>query len=274
VKAALALAACLAAAPLAAEDEAGSRVRAELLSEVRAVRPGEPFRVAVRLSMDPGWHTYWKYPGDSGLPTRVEWTLPEGLEAGPLQWPAPERIEVPPLVNYGYHGEAWLLATLRPAPSLAGKRADLRAKVKWMECAEVCVPGEAELALVLPVAAEARPDVGMQKEFQAAAARLPARSAGWTFEAARKGDKLLLEAAPPAGDRAEKLRFFPGDAAAARLGEPAVSRRKEAWRLEFAAARAPQTLRGLIVAEGRGGKTVLEIDTPVKDRKETKEDTP
>lgn len=124
------LTASLAALSARAEE---AHVRADLLSEAEAVQPGRPFWVAVRLRMDPDWHTYWKYPGDSGLPTRVEWTATEGVEAGPLQWPVPERIEMPPLVNYGYHGEVWLLSRFEPRGDLAASTVAVKAKVKWME---------------------------------------------------------------------------------------------------------------------------------------------
>ncbi len=69
--------------------------------------------VALRLSMEKGWHTYWRNPGDSGLPTTLEWKLPAGVEAGPIEWPAPHVLPAGPLVNYGYDGEVLLLVELR-----------------------------------------------------------------------------------------------------------------------------------------------------------------
>ncbi|HET6522033.1 MAG TPA: protein-disulfide reductase DsbD domain-containing protein, partial [Geminicoccaceae bacterium] len=75
------------AAPAAANPVATERVEARLVSEVEAVRPGAPFWVALRLRMAEGWHTYWRNPGDSGLPTTIEWTLPEGFEASEIVWP-------------------------------------------------------------------------------------------------------------------------------------------------------------------------------------------
>ena len=64
-------------------------VRAELLADVAAVKPGEPFWVGLRQTIRPKWHTYWKNPGESGLPTEIKWTLPEGVKADPIVWPAP-----------------------------------------------------------------------------------------------------------------------------------------------------------------------------------------
>src|SRR6476620_427507 len=78
---------------LAAGPSASSRnVTATLLSDAATVQPGHAFRVGIRLQMAPGWHTYWKYPGDSGLPTKIAWTLPAGYTAAALQWPAPQRL--------------------------------------------------------------------------------------------------------------------------------------------------------------------------------------
>ena len=74
--------------------------------------PGEPITVALRLVLEKGWHTYWRNPGDSGLPTTLAWTLPAGVEAGPIEWPAPRVLPVGPLVNYGYEGDALHLVQL------------------------------------------------------------------------------------------------------------------------------------------------------------------
>src|SRR5215475_2130090 len=77
-------------------------VEAELVAARTAIVPGEPLTVALRLSMQKGWHTYWRNPGDSGLPTTLDWKLPAGVVAGPIQWPAPQVLAQGPLVNYGY----------------------------------------------------------------------------------------------------------------------------------------------------------------------------
>ena len=80
-------------------------VSAELLSENFEIEPGRQFTVGLLLKMDPGWHVYWKNPGDSGLPTTIDWGLPEGFKVENLKWPAPEKIYVGPLVNFGYKKE-------------------------------------------------------------------------------------------------------------------------------------------------------------------------
>ncbi len=139
-----------------------SPAKASILSEKTAVQPGKPVRVAVRLEMESGWHTYWKNPGDSGLSTQVDWSFaPEtkkpAIIAGPL-WPSPLRFDQGGLIGYGYEGEAWLLYTITPPGDLKiGSTYTLKAEVQWLACKEACVPGNATLSLVLPVAKTSAP---------------------------------------------------------------------------------------------------------------------
>ncbi len=74
-------------------------VEAQLLPERTHAQPGKPMTVGLRLQMIPHWHTYWKNPGDSGLPTRIKWTLPAGWTAGDIQWPHPKNLPVGALNN-------------------------------------------------------------------------------------------------------------------------------------------------------------------------------
>ena len=99
------------------------QVEAELVAERAALVPGEPVTVALRLKAIPGWHTYWRNPGDSGEPTRIEWRLPRGFSAGEIEWPVPERIPVGPLMNFGYHGEVLLLTRVGAAGGPASRQA-------------------------------------------------------------------------------------------------------------------------------------------------------
>ncbi|HYC05971.1 MAG TPA: protein-disulfide reductase DsbD domain-containing protein [Azospirillaceae bacterium] len=166
------------AGPALANPVRTENVEAELSAEPAAVAPGQPFWVALTHRIRPGWHTYWINPGDSGLPTTIEWTLPQGWTAGPIVWPAPERHPVGPLMNFGYHGEVHLLVQVTPAANApAGGTAPLRAKADWLVCEEICIPESAELALDVPVAASpAVPTAAMAKRFADARAALPTPS--------------------------------------------------------------------------------------------------
>ena len=129
-------------------------VKADLLADTAAVVPGKPFTVGVLLTVKPGWHVYWKHPGDAGLATEVTWTVPDGFKAGPLQWPTPIRFAQPGnIVGYGYEGSALLMAKVTPPRVLReGSRAAIGAEVSWLGCKDVCVPGGAKVQLTLPVA--------------------------------------------------------------------------------------------------------------------------
>ena len=130
----------------------------ELISEYDAIMPGQSFDLAVRFDLEEGWHIYWENPGDSGLATVVDWALPENIVAGEIQWPAPKRIFLGDLVNYGYEEEAVFIVTMQAPKDLkVGSELAITADLFWLICKENCLPGEASLDLVIPVAGKAEP---------------------------------------------------------------------------------------------------------------------
>ena len=133
-----------AGAPVELED--APHTRAMLIASVDRAVPGEPFDVAIVLRSEPGWHTYWKNPGDAGMATAVEWRLPKGWRAGELAWPAPQRFQEKEVTTFGYEGELWLIARVDPAKKIEASTT-LGARVDWLECREVCLPGSAELTI-------------------------------------------------------------------------------------------------------------------------------
>src|ERR1700687_4245079 len=126
-------------------------VEAQLVAEKSGAQPGKPALVGLRLRMEPHWHTYWKNPGDSGLPTKIQWILPEGWKAGEIQWPYPQPLPVGPLMNYGYEDEVVLLSELTPPANAAAGSAPVKAKAEWLVCKDICIPEKGELDLVIPV---------------------------------------------------------------------------------------------------------------------------
>ena len=130
----------------------------ELISEYDAIVPGQSFDLAVRFDLEEGWHIYWENPGDSGLATVVDWALPENIVAGEIQWPAPKRIFLGDLVNYGYEEGAVFIVTMQAPKDLKlGSELAITADLFWLICKETCLPEEATLDLVLPVAGIAEP---------------------------------------------------------------------------------------------------------------------
>ncbi len=132
-------------------------VKVELLNEEESIQPGRPFWVIVRFEIADHWHTYWKNPGATGAPTSIQWTLPKGFQAGPLQWPMPQRFNVDGLVSYGYEREALFLTQIIPPASLSDlSKAEIEANIRWVVCSDShCVPGDADLKIALPVVASA-----------------------------------------------------------------------------------------------------------------------
>lgn len=149
-------------------------IQIALHSEVQSVKLGEPFWVGLRLTADEDWHTYWKNPGDSGAAPKVKWTLPQGTQTGEIQWPAPHRIPISHLVNFGYDGEVLLPIQISPPQSLTTDTFAMTADLSWLVCKEICIPGSAQLTLDLPVSANSpEKDSRWAKKFAKARRQLP-----------------------------------------------------------------------------------------------------
>lgn len=132
------------------------QVEVRPLSETTTVTPGQTIYLGLEQKIIAHWHTYWKNPGDSGTSTSIEWTLPAGVSAGDIIWPAPSSFAIGPLTNYGYADQVVLLTRLTvPASQAIGSRISVEAKANWLVCEESCIPQEATLRLELAVAATA-----------------------------------------------------------------------------------------------------------------------
>jgi len=248
-------------------------VEAELVAEQRSIVPAQPFWVALRLKMDPGWHTYWLNPGDSGLPTRISWELPEGFTAGPLQWPYPRLFDSLGVGTYGYTGEVALLALLTPPADLrAGATAILRARADWLACEQVCIPGNAELTLRLPVgSAEPPPDLRWAELFRAQRDRIPQADPGLSFSALLRPQEVTLTAKGfPAGGLASSYFFSEVESLVSSAAPQAA--RWDGQTLTLRLARVPGSsgpparLKGVLVVPDGAGERALRVDVPLSKR--------
>ena len=197
--------------------EGRSLVKASLLADTSAIVPGREFQVGLLLEMAPGWHTYWEYSGDAGLPTHIDWELPEGFTAGPIQWPAPEAILEPgDIQTYAYSGRVLLTTSITPPSGVSGN-VTLKAKASWLVCKDICVPGDASLALPLPAAATSSPaNVELFEEFLAL---LPSREPPpFDLKWQRSGDVLQLQLA--GANLPTPLALFPLPAPDQPVGHP------------------------------------------------------
>ena len=132
------------------------QVRAELLAHAPdGADPGKTVWLGLQLTHQPDWHTYWRNPGDSGLPITVQWTLPEGISAGEIAWPLPKKIPIGNLANYGFDGTVLLPVPLTISqdfkPGLTNNEIEVKLKANWLVCRKECIPEEGEFALKVPV---------------------------------------------------------------------------------------------------------------------------
>jgi thiol:disulfide interchange protein/DsbC/DsbD-like thiol-disulfide interchange protein len=264
-----------------AHATADQPVEIELRSGARVVAPGDTIAVAIRLLPNPGWHTYWRHAGDVGSAPVVTWRLPEGVTAAPLRWPAPERIEAPPLASYGYRGEVHLLGAVHvPRSARVGSTIDLAAEVTWVVCDAECVAGDVTVGLTLPVGEATVTDAAVARALAAAEERVPARVEGWTFRAAADSRNVLLHAYPPGaaaiapGRTAPRVQFFIDSAGVIdHAAKPGVRTLPTGLELRIGrsafAAGTPSRITGVLAidtaasAGGDAPRMVLEVDAPV-----------
>jgi thiol:disulfide interchange protein len=173
--------------------------------------------------IEPGWHTYWRNPGDSGQPTTLAWTLPTGWSAGDIVWAPPKKLPLPPLMDYGYEGEVLLpVAITVPKDAAVGQSVTLKARADYLVCQQVCVPEGADLTLTLPVTAVATPDPAWSGPIQVALSMSPkpaglkaAVTAGTPLKLSIVGDALK-------GVNAADAYFFPFDSSDIDHAQPQV----------------------------------------------------
>jgi len=148
-------------------------VELKLISSHSKVAPGEIFKIGVFFKIDPGWHVYWKYPGEAGLPTVPNFILPAGYTIGEIHWPLPDRfVQGPNLSGFGYSDELLLTADATVPLNVSPGEFQLSAKVRWLSCSDVCVPGRKEISLPINVGERL---TGPDKElFESWSSRLPA----------------------------------------------------------------------------------------------------
>ena len=259
--AALFLALTLGAGAASAEPVDTGHLTAELVAQSGGVAPGQTVWLAVRQKIQKGWHTYWRNPGDAGEPMRLGWTLPAGWRAGDVVWPAPHRLPVGPLMDYGYEGEVLLpVPVTAPADAKPGETVPLKVAASFLVCAETCVPEDAVLTLDLPVTAApatADPKWGAAVGRALADAPKPGLVRA-TFER-RAGELALAVTGPPlSGVTGRDAYFYPFASTVIEHAKPqAVERGPQGLTLtlapgyDFTKGTAPTGLAGVLVADGR-----------------------
>jgi len=251
-------------------------VRAELILSHEAAQPGDTVWAAIRLTHSAGWHTYWRNPGDSGIPTSIYWGLPDGVSSGEIQWPVPEKFTDPSvgLITYVYHDTAVLLVPLTIANGAPAGSTDIRALVKWLEC-EVrgqCVPGSNMVSAPLVIGSETKLSA-VTNLFAETRRRLPSKqlpgaaSARWDAPASGPVRPLVIEWKTDA----KSPDFFPFTNALAVISNktdvlsasPSAALLRKT--VKVTGDRSPAEVAGLLVRDEGGTLAGYEVTLPVSE---------
>lgn len=236
-------------------------VEAELISSSASPQPGEEFWVGVVLRPDEQWHTYWRNPGDTGLATTVEWTVPAGVTVSELHWPFPSAHDDGGLVSYVYEDEVVLLAKVTMSAEWQGEEFELLAKVNWLACREACVLGKAELSLSFPT--------DSSQSLASAAERLPdsvplSATAEWLND-----NQIKLKLQNPALKSVEGAYFFSIPELAVEPSAPQIfTQLDDSLELTLSKSQTnparPEALDGVLVVEQNGQKRAFRITAELK----------
>jgi len=203
-------------------------VKATLLADTYAIVPGKPCNAGLLLRMAPGWHTYWKFSGDAGLPTEIKWNLPPGWKVGEIQWPIPLKTNDPgDIQTYGYQDEVMLIQEITPPAKIDSSLVKLSAQADWLVCERICIPGSANLELELSTATSSEPK---NTDLFARYRRLvpqdfpAAQTASSTWS--RTGNDLHLKVTGEQIANYQTLDFFPLPQGNTVVGHPSVESRQ------------------------------------------------
>jgi thiol:disulfide interchange protein DsbD len=191
----------------------GPHVHVQLVVPASAINRGASADAGLYFKIDPGWHVYWKNAGDAGEPPHMKWTLPEGVTAGPLQFPAPKRLPLGPLMDFGYEDEVLFPFKVNVADAAKPGWAILHAKVDWLVCQASCIPGKAELEVARGIAARSAKSVFVSQDrdlFKRLSGRLPKplpADVKAVFQATKDGFELSVTT----GRKESEAAFFPAD---------------------------------------------------------------
>jgi DsbC/DsbD-like thiol-disulfide interchange protein/cytochrome c biogenesis protein CcdA len=243
--------------PVYALKEAHTEV--ELLSEVQSAKAGQPFLLGLRMRMDPGWHVYWENPGDSGLPPSIKWTLPNGWKSGIIEWPVPERIDLPPLRSYGYQTEVIFPVEITPAAASNNQPVKIKADVSWLTCQVDCIPGKGQLTLEINVGDRMTIDSVNAPVFKQAQSRLPYAKNPWVGTVGQTDHSWILHftgAPPPAS-----AYFFPRrEDVILHAAEQKLTKTSDGFTLEIPKSNLlthpPNELEGILEADNQGFQSV------------------
>jgi thiol:disulfide interchange protein len=261
--------------PLSAAANPGQtdHLQVALVSPATSITPGQTLTVGVHFEIEAGWHLYWKNPGDSGEAPRFKWTLPAGFTAGPTVWPAPRAMPMGPLLNYGYEKELLLPVTIQipaglPPEWKEGSELPIEVAARWLVCHETCIPGQADLKLLLPIRMSPAPaneihaalfNLAEQEQPKRITARVTQDSDHFIVD--MNLDEAVLTGKP-------LVQFFPYESLLiSHAAKQAIEFRKDGISLQLkvddARDEPAQKLSGLIVIDGPAPRRTFDFDETI-----------
>ena len=243
-------------------------VDVELIATHTSVQPGQTAQLGLRLRHEPHWHTYWLNPGDSGIATSLAWTLPPGFSVGTIVWPRPSRFNVDGLYNFGFEGEMVLPVSIRVPDGAVPGIHRVSAVAKWLACREVCVPGKAEVALDLTVAASPPEiDARWNELFDSALTHQP-KFVGWDAVVTDEAGDIVIRIGAEHVPETSELDAFIENRQVVSHAPPAITRDQRHLVVRFTRSEyfstAPTEL-GLVLTEpatARAWRLVVPFATP------------
>ncbi len=232
-------------------------VKAQLVADTQHIEPGQKFRLGVLYTIVPNWHIYWKYAGDAGIPTQIDWQLPPGFRVSPLQWPLPGREQEPGgLEVFDYNNEVLLFTEVQAPEQLPAGPIELAAKSNWLVCERECVPGDAQLSLKLNDGGQGPANQDIFSKYAASVPKAGSVPAGYSVSMKSSGSQMAVEfSGVPEGSR---LDFFP---------EPpenvVLNHGKQAGKsvvLSVDGGSALDRLKGVAVVEANGKTDAFEVE--------------
>jgi thiol:disulfide interchange protein DsbD len=263
-----------------AQAQAASHGHPRLVLAAQSARPGDEIMAGVHFKLDPGWHIFWKNPGQPSLPTTVEWTLPAGVTAGEIQWPVPKKhVDRDEAISFSattyiYEDEVVLLVPLKVAENAAAGLSEITVKIEWQECEKLCVNADAEIHASFEIATDRKPakDAPLLAAWQK---RLPKRDpnlavrAVWEKAAAGDVRPLILEwnSSSPGG----QADFFPNTNDSFEIQPETQKLRASAGQaklriqLKKTSGDWPKQFAGVLVEGSGAGQVGYEVNPPVSE---------
>ena len=270
-----------------AKQDDGAKANVEIVVSKKSVRPGETLDVAVKMTMKPGWHIYWKNPGDSGQPPKFTWNTPGGgassmmrgssWTAGDPQFPVPVRWQdAAGIVGYGYTGTVLFPATITvPGSTTPGQAAELGVNVSYLVCKDVCIPESATATVTFDVGADSGDEPtpaekGAKKELETAKERLPTDPAS-PAKVTRDGQKMTVDVTLP--NAGKNVNFFPDAPAGLSVEDVKVDARGPRVTVTFTAKRLQgiemnaATMAAVIGYDAADGRRGVSVSVPLGEAK-------